>query len=213
MAAPDLIIGLGHRKRVGKDAFAEFLDNELAKRGCQVFRLAFANEMKDSAFQLFDILGLKTRIYYDKYPEERKYCLPVGTKTPRQIWIEYGNAMRSIYPDFWVDKLHRYIFNARYFAKRNVFQPGAFIIPDVRFPNEAKAVKSWGGLLFKIERPGVPVDNDGADDALDEYDGWDGIIHNDAGLGELSAEASRLAQWIDAKVRLDRPSTPFTGDR
>lgn len=213
MAAPDLIIGLGHRKRVGKDAFAEFLDNELAKRGCRVFRLAFANEMKDSAFQLFDMLGLKTRIYYDKYPEERKYCLPVGTKTPRQIWIEYGNAMRSIYPDIWVDKLYCALYDVQHFTTRNVFQPRAYIIPDVRFPNEANAVKSWGGLLFKIERPGAPVDSDGADDALDEYDGWDDIIHNDAGLGELSAEASKLAQRLVAQMCRDHSFTPFTGDR
>lgn len=209
MAAPDLIIGLGHRKRVGKDAFAEFLDEALSSMGRRVWRLGFALRMKGAAHHLFGDLGLQPGWYYDSHPAEREMPLPKLGKTPRQIWIEYGNAMRAIFPDIWVNQWKTFANGLCAFDSA----PTVYIIPDVRFPNEAKAVKSWGGLLFKIERPGVPVDNDGADDALDEYDGWDGIIHNDAGLGELSAEASRLAQWIDAKVRLDRPSTPFTGDR
>lgn len=56
-----------------------------------------------------------------------------------------------------------------------------WIIPDVRFPNEIKAIKNRDGIIIRLQRP----DNDNGDNhlsetALDEYDGYDYVINNNA---------------------------------
>jgi hypothetical protein len=63
------------------------------------------------------------------------------------------------------------------------------IIPDVRFPNEADAIKKAGGVLIRINRNGVVL-NDGRDvthiseTALDNYMFYN-IIMNDGNLEEF----------------------------
>ena len=61
-----------------------------------------------------------------------------------------------------------------------------WIITDVRFPNEAKAIKEKGGILIRINRPqyldnGLVIrkDEHPSETALDDYDGFDYVIEND----------------------------------
>ena len=103
MAGPRLIVGLGHRKRVGKDTFADFLDDSLSSMGWLVVRQPFALYMKEAAHDLFKWAGLRQRIHYKLYPEEKERPLPLLGKSPRDIWIEFGNALRAIHPDTWVE--------------------------------------------------------------------------------------------------------------
>lgn len=199
MAGPNLIIGLGHRKRVGKDTFAGFLDDELAKRGYSVYKLAFASAMKSTAADIFGDAGLRDGLHYEVNPEHREIPLPKIGKTPRQLWIELGNAVREIYPNTWVDIVKRVINVAAIRRAVNMAKPCAFIITDVRFPNEAAAVKSWGGVLVKVARPDAPVATDSAEVALDGYHDWDHGVLNDGTLGELKAEAVWLANNLTNK--------------
>lgn len=65
-------------------------------------------------------------------------------------------------------------------------KPLAFIITDVRYPNEAAAIKSWGGKLVKVIRLDAPKSDDVADSALAGFEGWDLTIHNDGTLDDLA---------------------------
>lgn len=60
-----------------------------------------------------------------------------------------------------------------------------WIITDLRFPNEAKAIKDRGGLLIRIDRPSIKsTDNHPSETSLDDYDGFDIKIGNsDVGDG------------------------------
>lgn len=138
---------------------------------------------------------------YDRHPELREAVLPVINKHPRQIWIDFGNAMRAIYPDIWVDIVRDRISSIVEWYRDEIVHPIKFIftIPDVRFPNEVAAVKSWGGHLVKISRASALVAHDAAETALENFDGWDHVIHNDGTLGELKAEAVRLANLLTGK--------------
>ena len=59
-----------------------------------------------------------------------------------------------------------------------------WIITDVRFPNEAQAIKDRGGILIRINRDNgtraIDVNAHLSETALDDYDGFDYVIDNDS---------------------------------
>jgi len=56
---------------------------------------------------------------------------------------------------------------------------GRYVITDVRFPNEASAISSQGGQLWRIERPGVDAVNDHiSETALDAWIFDETIVNN-----------------------------------
>ena len=94
--------------------------------------------------------------------------------TVREFLQRLGTAVRKeIDPEFWVKAL----FNT--YTKNNI------IIADVRFPNEAEAIKARGGKLIRIERPGAGAGNHISETALDDYTGWDIVIDNVGTLEDL----------------------------
>ena len=73
----------------------------------------------------------------------------------------------------------------------------SWIITDVRFPNEAKAIKDKGGILIRCERTYYTEDKrykigfdpfekeHPSETALDSYKDWDYVIKNDGSLEDL----------------------------
>ena len=60
-----------------------------------------------------------------------------------------------------------------------------WIIPDVRFPNEVKAIKARDGIIIRLQRHTDIVDNHLSETALDEYDGYDYVISNNGTITDL----------------------------
>jgi hypothetical protein len=61
-----------------------------------------------------------------------------------------------------------------------------WIITDTRFPNEAEAIKKAGGIIIRVERPGVkPINNHPSEVGLDDFK-FDYVINNDGDLESLS---------------------------
>jgi hypothetical protein len=53
------------------------------------------------------------------------------------------------------------------------------VLTDCRFPEEADAIRSRGGIVIRIERPGVgPINSHASELALDDYE-FDTVIQND----------------------------------
>ena len=76
------------------------------------------------------------------------------------------DALRiGLHPNVWV--------NALMADYKNDDQTGRlpnWIITDVRFPNEAKAIKDKGGIIIRIDRPGVkPINNHPSETGLDSW--------------------------------------------
>lgn len=60
------------------------------------------------------------------------------------------------------------------------------ITDDVRFRNEAQAVKARGGQMWKIVRPSATHDGlHVSEGGLDDWDGFDVVIHNDGSLEDF----------------------------
>jgi hypothetical protein len=50
-------------------------------------------------------------------------------------------------------------------------QPSNWIITDTRFPNEAQAIKDAGGIVIRVDRPGVkPINPHPSETSLDNWD-------------------------------------------
>lgn len=78
--------------------------------------------------------------------------------------------------------------------------PQIAIISDVRFTNEAEAVQSYGGRLYRVRRsvngvpfvdPSRPADHI-SETELDSFDGWNMTIENNGTTDDLRAKVALL---------------------
>lgn len=114
------------------------------------------------------VYGMSSDYDYSVVKEEitpRKLLQLLGTECGRQI----------IHPNVWVNSTM-----ADYKGGDN------WVLSDVRFPNEAEAVRKRGGLLFRVNRPSMEsTDQHESETALDNYQHWDKVIINDGSLEDL----------------------------
>lgn len=173
-----IIVAFGHKKSVGKDTARKFLSSHLRATGYKgnIQKDSFASGLKRQAKDLFGWAGLEDENYYNKHRSLRELPLDLVYKSPRQIWIEYGNKVRDIYEDVWVDYLLSQHKNT-----------DVLLIADLRYPNEAERIHKYGGLCIKIENSNIEPTDDVADCALDGYTEWDSIIDNSGSLNDLHA--------------------------
>ena len=76
-------------------------------------------------------------------------------------------------------------------AKRSIrcsncsnFRP-KWVVTDVRFENETKAIKDRGGILIRVDRDSDSKDSHGSENELNNYKDWDYVIDNNYSLLEL----------------------------
>lgn len=156
-----MIVGVSGKARSGKDS----LYSLAVRDGWH--KLSFALALKERA-QLDWSLPWSAVDGEDKdVPTE---CL--NGHTPREFLVDLGNLYRKYDPDYWIDK-----------ALMNTISDLNFMVTDVRFPNEAEAIKAKGGKLIRLERH--PSRDHLVDDrtkagvsetALDAYTGWDYVL-------------------------------------
>lgn len=67
-----------------------------------------------------------------------------------------------------------------------------WIITDVRYPNEATAIDNRGGLVIRINRPGIgPANNHMSENSLDSYK-FDYTIENSGDIQQLEAKIESI---------------------
>ena len=66
-----------------------------------------------------------------------------------------------------------------------------WIITDVRFPNEAKAIKDRGGILIRINRPALVESNHLSETSLDSAT-FDFVINNNKDIEHLTKEVRKI---------------------
>lgn len=180
------IVGIGYKKGVGKNTLAKFMTTYLKceRPDLNIKELSFAAKLKDIAFQLYGWAGMRPGQYYENHREAKEKGLPELGLTPRGIWIELGNNIRKIYGMTWVD-----------YALKSA-SADILIITDVRFRNEAQAIRSQGGKLIKIVRDEILQGSDPAEIDLDDWKNWDHMIFNNYSLRTLNGWAEKLAKEL-----------------
>jgi hypothetical protein len=169
------IIGLGYKIGSGKDTAADVLCSEFGYT-----KMRFADALKEAVSAIFGWPREKLDDQKFKAKEDAFWGA-----TPRTILQRVGTeAIRQqIREDVWIKALELRIKN---FVKMGKLLPW-IVVPDVRFCNEAEAVKSWGGIVVNVWRPTERSTNaahahHASETELDTYNNWDATLYNDSTL-------------------------------
>jgi len=200
------LIGICGRKRHGKDSVGRIL------RAHHGYRLtAFADAVKRVAM---DVYGLSWEQCYGDGPEKEAVD-PRWGLSPRVIMQRIGTEVgRSIHPDTWVkhtlDNVRSASEGEGFIEREDTWQRFATVpravahhfwaVTDVRFPNEADAIRAAGGTIVKVVRPslGTPTDEHPSETSVDLVR-EDVLISNDGTLVELRAQVEKALN-LTAKV-------------
>jgi hypothetical protein len=176
-----MLLGLSGYAQSGKDTVAKVLINEYG-----FIRIAFADIIRTSLYTLDPIVAvdesaqpirLKEKVDslgWDKAklePEIRRLLQIFGTEIGRTL----------LGPDIWVN-----------LALAQIQDEKDYVITDVRFPNEAAAIKERDGSLWRVSRPTITAVNQHlSEKALAEYQ-FDAYINNDQDLAHLHQHVKNL---------------------
>lgn len=165
------VIGICGAARAGKTTFADFVQERLAEEAFILRRVAFADPVKAIA-RMFGWRG-------EKDEKGRRLLQLIGTECGREC----------IGPDVWVDRWLEMVGD-------EVYCDGfVAIADDVRFPNEAAAIRKLGGTIFRVTRPGCePSDHPSERDDI----AADHTIANVGTVEELRTAAHAWAMHLAA---------------
>ena len=194
-----LIIGLGHRARQGKST-AALAFVEACPIATDVRLVAFGDALRREV----DKMARQTGGFHNLLELLREvYAAPSWVRAEfegkqRTILQWWGTDYRRKQdPDYWVKRLVESLAG---------LNPDVAIVQDMRFPNEADAIKGMGGVVIKVTRLGAPdvsVHEHASEAALDNYRGWDYHLQARTVL-ELKEQVRKVYAEI---VRTRCPST------
>ena len=184
------VVGLCGRAGSGKDSALgyfvtkstpeEHMVNEFFCSNMFCIHTAFAEALKDIA----KIFGFTQAQLTDRKLKEepdtfwgispRKFLQMAGTEMFRKVWRE----------DVWVKVLEKKIEDIRSTASK----PSIIFVTDVRFPNEAEAIKRLGGIVIRVKRPNNPL----AIDATHDSERFVESMEVDA---EISNDCKNATEW------------------
>jgi len=180
------VLGIAGWARSGKDTVADYL---VSKYGYE--KASFAAPMKEAMYRLNPKITINNSAVVDKRippthfstnnlrvgvdvygweelkersPDIRGLLQRFGTEVGRQMFDE----------DFWVN-----------YALHNIPDGSKVVIADVRYPNEADAIRKLGGKVVRVVRDGVGAANSHTSEtAMDDYE-YDSVITNNLDVREL----------------------------
>jgi hypothetical protein len=177
-----MLIGVAGYARSGKDEVGK----ALARRGFTVTR--FSQALKDECLRFFPrtidaiagVQGLSAFDDEDRAQYRRWLLEDAKPQGIRELLQEMGTEVRrGDDPDYWVKRWAEAID-----PKQDT------VVVDVRFPNEAEAIRKMGGKVWRVVRPGVGPLHDHASELQNfpvEY-----AVHNDGTLEDLDVVVGRL---------------------
>jgi hypothetical protein len=200
-----MLIGLGYKMHVGKDTVADILKD---RHG--YLKLSFAAALKDMAMKIDPVIfsppavnvgGGHGRLAHlvategwdaaKRYPEVRRFLQALGV-----------SARDTFGEEIWIEKV----------ADRVDSSPSTdFVVTDVRFPNEVAAIRTMGGKVVRVDRPGLGTSQYGthvSETALDGYGGWDYILSNDGLLTALPGKVEDMLIDLNVARRQDGDLPP-----
>jgi hypothetical protein len=181
-----VLIGLTGYARTGKDTTADFMVSDY-----DFTKLSFADPMREA------LLRLDPRIKVEGYDmnlssavdtmgwENLKSVSPDIRPLLQRFGTEVGRNMFG--QNFWVD-----------LAMKRVEPGSSVVFADVRFKNEADAIKAAGGIVIRVSRPGFgPANQHLSETDMDDYP-VDYRLNNSADTYALSTKVAVLLSSLRA---------------
>lgn len=204
-----MIIGLGYRRRSGKDTVADFLVRDYG-----FIKMSFTHDggLQDACMALNPIVGVEVE-YNDHSNGEGGYwekkviryadvCNELGYEGAKDRYHEVVRLLQRmgtevgrniIDPDVWVKIAMAKCDPARH-----------YVFVNCRFTNEAAMIRAQpGGITVNVDRPGLYL-GDPEDIAVHESElavgiTWDFTIVNDGTLEDLEGKVDQLMYAIGRK--------------
>ena len=151
------IIGISGRMKAGKTTVARHLLSIISSTTSPITYIStngFFSYPKKVFADLFGYSGVD--MDSQEFKDDVHYC----GKTNRVLMQEFGRKMREIWLDIWVEHWKEGVLDLTQ-------DDQLVIVPDVRFPNEVKAIQDMGGIVIRLTRNPVNS-NDETETALDE---------------------------------------------
>lgn len=182
-----MLVGLTGRMGAGKDTVYKILSAKLKNKET-IKRLAFGDAVKKSAYAIFG--GEKSKYFGTQ--EDKNEKLPFwedklgeAYSTYRRIAQTFGTEIcrNNIHKDIWVLALEPKI--------QELLKEGiSVVVTDIRFDNEAKLIKSYGGLV-------VEVVNTNNNHAKDLHASEEGVSPNLIDLQMVAGSLYELDQSVE----------------
>ncbi len=154
------LIGIHGKAGAGKDTVADYLHSRYG-----FVKYSFASPIKEG---LKKMLGLSDEDFDDREKKEARH--PVYGVSPRRMMQTLGTewGRNLIGPDVWLKRADVFLEQERKYWEILMIENYPFtdvlsgytpdlkiVIPDVRFEGEAAWVRSKGGVVWHLFRPGV----------------------------------------------------------
>lgn len=163
------VIGISGYARAGKDTIGDYLVE------IGYIRASFADLIRQALYALnpFASDGIRVKDVIDEHGwEGSKNVDPEIRALLQRLGSDVGRSM--IDDNIWVD-----------LALKNIPDGAKIVFTDCRFPNEAVAIKKFGGELWRVSRDGAkPVNNHISETALDDWE-FDAHFYNNLTIAEL----------------------------
>jgi hypothetical protein len=197
------LIGLSGYARSGKDEAAKVLVDKYG-----FTRVAFADKLRDALYALNPVITVKP--YYNEATEPPNGFSRVVLQEVIDVYgwngykeTEFGDEIRrlaqrmgtevgrqTLGENLWVDA-----------ALTGLAPDAKIVVTDCRFPNEARAIKTLGGIVVRVTRPGVKAVNaHPSETALDDWD-FDYTLENN--VDGLENWYDEVAYWYLLRRQLD----------
>jgi hypothetical protein len=168
-----VIIGFIGHKGSGKDTAANALVGYT--------NLKMAGALKDMLRALYLAADIDPEPRIEGHLKEQ-HC-PLLNSTPRYAMQTLGTEWaRMIDPDLWL----------RIWKHQASAAGGNVVCTDIRFKREAKLLRSMGGMLIHIHRPGLEVDMSHASEQEVTKIRADMVITNDGSVEQLHERVRRV---------------------
>ena len=129
-----MLIGIGHKKRFGKDTIADYL---VSKHG--FVKIAFADSLKEAAAPIFGLTEAQL------YGDLKEVVDPLWDKSPRELMNQLGELSKSIDKKVWIKSVEKKV-KPLLKAGKNV------VVSDMRFFPECDFIKHNGGVTWNVRR-------------------------------------------------------------
>jgi dephospho-CoA kinase len=176
-----MIIGLSGYAQSGKDSTAELLCLNYGYT-----RVAFADPMRQALMTINPRLDSITRVsdMVEDYGWDTTKRNPEVRRLLQVLGTDFGRKMLG--DDVWIN-----------IALSGIKSEDKIVISDVRYPNEADAIRKLGGIVWRINRRNHSAVNAHASEhAMDNYM-FNYVIYNDGTLDDLSEEVFMLAKELN----------------
>jgi hypothetical protein len=206
-----ILVGVHGRIGTGKDTVAAYLCRQwgFGRRGfADALKQEVATRLRKTVIAYLLEADEATRAEYHQFEGTAKLDVFWEHRIHDALWVEKPPVLRALLQeygtevrraddgDYWVRAWTDALAHER--GPRSAAGWPRIAVPDVRFTNEAMALRRLGGYLVKVVRAGRRGDAHASETDLDGWTDWDLVLVNNETAAELEA---KVGAWIEPLLR------------